>query len=118
MKGRTELVYLSENLFLLAERIRQDLGMSRSGFYRYCVQDSRLNERALHQGQAVNLAGAETMTSEPIEVTCEKCGHTWHSKAKVIRCPKKNCHSSRNAENRRRRGGPWAPDMLPKRRSA
>ena len=37
MKGRTELVYLSENLFLLAERIRQDLGMSRSGFYRYCV---------------------------------------------------------------------------------
>jgi len=37
MKGRTELVYLSEDLFLLVEGIRKNLGMSRSGFYRYCI---------------------------------------------------------------------------------
>jgi hypothetical protein len=60
------------------------------------------------------------MSPEHIEVTCEKCGHKWPytGQGKVIRCSLKRCHSSRNAENRRRRGGPWTPDMLPKRRSA
>ena len=37
MTGRTELIYLSEELFQVVEIVRKRLGMSRSGFYRYCV---------------------------------------------------------------------------------
>ena len=37
MSGRTELVYLPEDVFQLAEKIREDFGMSRSGFYRYAI---------------------------------------------------------------------------------
>jgi len=36
-KGRTELVYLSDDLFELGEEVRKKLGLSRSGFYRYCI---------------------------------------------------------------------------------
>lgn len=36
-RGRTELVYLRENLFRIAEEARKSLGLSRSGFYRYCI---------------------------------------------------------------------------------
>jgi len=37
MTGRTELVYLSEELFQLVEGIRNKLGMNRSAFYRHCI---------------------------------------------------------------------------------
>jgi len=37
MTGRTELVYLSEELFQLVETVRKKLGMSRSAFYRHCI---------------------------------------------------------------------------------
>lgn len=36
-KGKTELVYLHQVLFDIAERVRKELGLSRSGFYRYCI---------------------------------------------------------------------------------
>jgi hypothetical protein len=36
-KGRSELVYLRPNLFELAERVKEELGLSRSAFYRYCI---------------------------------------------------------------------------------
>ena len=35
--GRTELIYLKPPLFEIAERARRDLGLTRSGFYRFCV---------------------------------------------------------------------------------
>jgi hypothetical protein len=37
MTGRTELVYLPEELFLLVEGVRSRLGMNRSAFYRHCI---------------------------------------------------------------------------------
>jgi metal-responsive CopG/Arc/MetJ family transcriptional regulator len=37
MNGRTELVYLPEELFQLVEGIRNKLGMNRSAFYRHCI---------------------------------------------------------------------------------
>jgi ACT domain-containing protein len=37
MSGKTHLVYLTEDLFDIAETVRKQLGLSRSGFYRYCV---------------------------------------------------------------------------------
>lgn len=35
--GKTELVYLKRDLFEMAEAVRKELGLSRSGFYRYCI---------------------------------------------------------------------------------
>ena len=35
--SKTELVCLSQDLFILAEKVRKNLGISRSGFYRYCI---------------------------------------------------------------------------------
>ncbi|MFC1506396.1 hypothetical protein ACFLQ6_04925 [Thermoproteota archaeon] len=37
MKSNTELVCLNPDLFQITENIRKNLGMSRSGFYRYCI---------------------------------------------------------------------------------
>lgn len=37
MTGRTELVYLPEELFRLVEDLRTKLGMNRSAFYRHCI---------------------------------------------------------------------------------
>jgi metal-responsive CopG/Arc/MetJ family transcriptional regulator len=37
MTGRTELVYLPEELFRLVEGVRSKLGMNRSAFYRHCI---------------------------------------------------------------------------------
>lgn len=37
MTGRTEMIYLTERQYELAERVRKNLGFSKSGFYRYCV---------------------------------------------------------------------------------
>ncbi len=36
-ESRRELVYLKRKVFELAEKARKDLGLSRSGFYRFCV---------------------------------------------------------------------------------
>ena len=36
-KGRTELVYLSEDLFEIVEKVRKEIGLSSSGFFRYCI---------------------------------------------------------------------------------
>jgi hypothetical protein len=35
--GRTEMVYLSRGQFEMAERVRKQLGFSKSAFYRYCI---------------------------------------------------------------------------------
>ena len=35
--GRSEMVYLKKDLFDTAEAVRKELGLSRSGFYRYCI---------------------------------------------------------------------------------
>jgi len=37
MKGKTELVYLPEELFRIVETVRNKLGMNRSAFYRHCI---------------------------------------------------------------------------------
>lgn len=37
MTGRTELVYLPDEIFKLVEKVREKFGMSRSGFYRHCI---------------------------------------------------------------------------------
>jgi hypothetical protein len=37
MRGRTELVCLSEEIFQLAEKTRKKFGMNRSAFYRFCI---------------------------------------------------------------------------------
>ena len=34
---KSEMVYLKEDLFELAENVRKEMGLSRSGFYRYCI---------------------------------------------------------------------------------
>lgn len=36
-KGKNELVYLKQDLFEISERVRKELGLTRSGFYRYCI---------------------------------------------------------------------------------
>ena len=35
--GKQEMVYLKGKIFDLAEKARKDLGLTRSGFYRFCV---------------------------------------------------------------------------------
>lgn len=55
-QGRTELIYLTEKQFELAERVRKKLGFTRSGFYRYCV---------LHVLEELNVLSAEA--KEPTE---------------------------------------------------
>ena len=37
VSGKSELVYLSQEQFKIAEQVRLKLGFSRSGFYRYCI---------------------------------------------------------------------------------
>ena len=39
MNGRTELVYLPDEIFQLAEKTRTKLGMKRSAFYRHCIMN-------------------------------------------------------------------------------
>ncbi|MGO9643682.1 MAG: hypothetical protein ACLPY5_02925 [Candidatus Bathyarchaeia archaeon] len=36
-RGSRQVVWLSNDLFVLTETVRAQLGLSKSGFYRYCI---------------------------------------------------------------------------------
>jgi hypothetical protein len=62
MKGRTELVYLPEQLFLLVEKVRAKLGMNRSAFYGHCII-TYLESKSLVSAHLRHAASAERKRS-------------------------------------------------------
>jgi metal-responsive CopG/Arc/MetJ family transcriptional regulator len=64
MRGRTELVYLPEELFQLVEGIRNKLGMNRSAFYRHCIitylESKSLVSTHLEQTKALGVKSEKT----------------------------------------------------------
>jgi len=64
MKGRTELVYLPEELFRLVETIRNKLGMNRSAFYRHCIMTYLESKNLLSINMKTTAAPRKTSASK------------------------------------------------------